>query len=198
MADHFEIRQSICGLIEEASHLIDQGFYEEAIPKLNHFLQVEDHPSARRPVLYELGYCFLRMGWHEDAVKIFSQYLETFPFDNDARFYLATAYASMGWTNESVTELRKILASDPTDVLACHALGLCYRDRGWLKDSLKIMRAARNQAAGYGTQKEKEIIEESLTSLEKEIEKAEEDKLRERSLLAILLIIKEIKKKKAL
>ena len=143
-----------------------------------------------------MGYCFLSLGWYEEAVRVFAQYLETSPFDNDARFYLASAYASMGWTNESVTELRKILASDPTDVLAYHALGLCYRDRGWLKDSLEIMRAAKEQAAVYGNQEEKEIVEESLADLEKEIEEGEEDKLNRSFLLAILLAILERKRKK--
>ena len=138
MDPDFEVRQFISGLMKEASHLIDQGYYEEAIVKLKMCLQVETDPSARQTILCDLGYCFLEMGWYEEAVRVFTRHLEAFPSDNDARFYLASAYASMGWTNESVTELRKILASDPTDVLACHALGLCYRDRGWLKDSLEI------------------------------------------------------------
>jgi len=187
MAADFEVCQYICGPREEASHLIDQGYYEEAIPKLNHCLQMENELSVRQTILCELGYCFLAMGWYEDAVRIFSQYLQTSPFDNDARFYLASAYASLRWLDESIIELKKILALDPTDVLTYHALGLCYRDKGWLKDSLEIMKAAKEQAVVYGTEEEKEIVEESLADLEKEIEEGEEDKLREGFLLAILL-----------
>ena len=58
------------------------------------------------------------------------------------------------------------------------------------------MRAARNQAAVYGTGRKKQIIEESLADLEKEIEDGEEDQSRERFFLAILLAILKGKKKK--
>ena len=41
-------------------------------------------------------------------MKVFSQYLETFPFDNDGQVLSGQCLnASMGWTNESVTELEK-------------------------------------------------------------------------------------------
>lgn len=186
----------IDSLRREASRLIDQGYYEDAIPKLNQCFSLEEDPNGRAAILCELGFCLVSVGWYEDAVKLFCQYLEAYPLDNDARFYLASAYASMGWADESMAELRKILASDPTDILACHALALCYRDRGWLIDSLEIMKAARNQAVVYGTQEEKEIVEESLASLEKEIEEGEKDKLKEGALLAILLAILKGKKEK--
>ena len=197
MADDFEVRQYICGPMEEASHLIDQGYYEEAIPKLNHCLQMENELSSRQTILCELGYCFLAMGWYEDAVRIFSQYLQTSPFDNDARFYLASAYSSMRWFDESIAELKKILASDPTDVLTYHALGLCYRDKGWLKDSLDMMKKAKEQSTIHGSPEETEIIDQSLADLEKEIEKGEDDKLRAGVLLAVLLATMKRKKKKA-
>ncbi len=180
----------------EASRLIDQGYYEDAISNLNQCLPLEDDPAERAAILCELGFCQLRMGWYEDAVKIFSQYLETFPLENDARFYLATAYASLGWAGEATNELKKILASDPTDALSYHALALCYRDKGWLKDSLQIMKAAKERANLYGTQEEIEIIDQSLADLEKEIEEGEEDKLRKGVLLAILLAILERKRKR--
>jgi Tfp pilus assembly protein PilF len=189
MATDFTAEEIVRELRRQASHLIDQGFFEEAISQLKRCLSLEDEPDERANILCELGFCFLRMGWHEDAVRIFSQHLQTNSFDNDARFYLASAYASMGWTNESVTELRKILASDPTDVLAYHALALCYRDRHWLQEALEIMKAGKEQAAVYGNQEEKEIVEESLADLEKDIKKGGEDKLRERFLLIILLAI---------
>ena len=72
----------------EASHLIDQGYYEDAISKLNQCFSLEEDPGGMADLLSDLGFCFLGMGWHEDAVKIFSQYLKFSPFDNDIRFYL--------------------------------------------------------------------------------------------------------------
>jgi len=180
----------------EASDLIDQGYYEDAVSKLTQCLSLEEDRNERAVIFCELGFCLIRMGCYEDAVRIFSQHLQADPFDNDARFYLASTYASMGWTDESTAELKKILASDPTDVLAYHALGLCYRDRGWLKDSLKVMRAAKEQAIIYGTVEEKEIVEESLSDLEEEIEEGEQDKLKRSFLLVILLAILEGRKKK--
>jgi tetratricopeptide (TPR) repeat protein len=196
MTTDFNAEGIVRELRREASHLIDQGFFEEAISRLNQCLLVEDGPDERADILCELGFCFLRMGWYEDAVKIFSQHLQANPFDNDSRFYLASGYASMGWIEQSTAELRKILACDPTDVLACHALGLCFKDQGWVKESLEIMRVAKDQAAVHGTQEEKEIIDQSLANLEKEIEEGEEDKLKESFLLVILLAILEGRKKK--
>jgi tetratricopeptide (TPR) repeat protein len=196
MATDFNSEEIVRELRRQASHLIDQGLFEEAISQLNQCLHLEDEPDARADILCELGFCFLRMGWHEDGMRIFSQYLETSPFDNDARFYLASAYASMGWTDESIAEFKKILTSDPTDVLSYHALGLCYKDKGWLKESLEIMRVAKEQAAVHGNREEKEIVEKSLANLEKEIEEGGEDKMKRSFLLAILLAILEGRRKK--
>ena len=187
MTTDFYSEEIIRELRRQVSHLIDQGLFEEAIPQLNQCLSLEDEPGARADILCELGFCFLRMGWHEDGVRIFSQYLETSPVDNDARYYLASAYASLGWTDESIAEFKKILTSDPTDILSYHGLALCYKDKGCLKESLEIMRVAKEQAAVYGNQEEKEIVEKSLTDLEKEIEEGEEDKFKKGLLLAILL-----------
>ena len=195
MTTDFNSEKIIRALRRQASHLIDQGLFEEAISQLNRCLSLEDEPEARADIFCELGFCFLRMGWYEDGMRIFSQRLETSPFDNDARFYLANAYNSMGWINESIAEFKKILASDPTDVLSYHGLSLCYKDKGWLRESLEIMRAAKEQAAVHGNQDEKEIVEQSLANLEKEIEEGEEDKFKKGLLLAILLAALKKRKK---
>ena len=58
------------------------------------------------------------------------------------------------------------------------------------------LRVAKNQAAVYGNQAEKDIVEESLADLEKEIEEGEEDKLRAGLFLVTLLAILERKRKR--
>jgi tetratricopeptide (TPR) repeat protein len=196
MTIDFNSEEIIRELRRQASHLIDRGFFEEAISQLNQCLHLEDEPEARADILCELGFCFLRMGWYDDGMRTFSQHLETSPFDNDARFYLASAYNAMGWINESIAEFKKILTADPTDALSYHGLGLCYKDKGWLKESLGVMRIAKEQAAIHGNQEEKDIIEKSLANLEKEIEEGGEDKMRRTFLLAILLAILEGRRKK--
>jgi len=174
-------------LRREARRLTDQEYYEEAAIKLRTCLQMECDTVKKAPILGNIGYCFLRLGWYEEAVKAYTQYLQIYPSNNDARFFLASAYASLKWTDEAITELKTILRSDPTDVLARHDLGLCYRDKGWLKESLEEMRMANEYAVTYGNAEEKEIINSSLGHIEEEIQDGDEDGTKETFLLLILL-----------
>ena len=174
-------------LRREARRLTDQGYYEEAAIKLRTCLQMECDTVKKAPILGNIGYCFLRLGWYEDAVKAYTQYLEICPSNNDARFFLASAYASLKWIDEATTELNTILRSDPTDVLARHDLSLCYRDKGWLRESLEEMRKANEYAVTYGNAEEKEIINSSLGHIEEEIQDGDEDGTKETFLLLILL-----------
>jgi tetratricopeptide (TPR) repeat protein len=131
-------------------------------------------PKRKAAILDDLGYCFLRLGWFEEAAKVYTEYPNILPFDNDARFFLASAYASLGWKGDAVKELGTILASDPDDVLACHNLALCYRDMGWSKDSLEEMRKTKAYAMISGNPEEKELIGSSLAHLEHEIENGDD------------------------
>ena len=184
-------------LRREARRLTDQGYYEEAAIKLRTCLQMECDTVKKAVILGDIGYCFLRLGWYEDAVKAYTQYLEICPSNNDARFFLASAYASLKWTDEAITELKAILRSYPTDVLARHDLALCYRDKGWLRESLEEMRKANEYAATYGNAEEKEIIKSSLGHIEEEVQDGDEDGTKETFLLFVLLatIIKRSKLK---
>ena len=74
---------------------MDEGCYEEAIPNLQKCLRMDIAFEDRLSVFDELGYCFLRLGWYEDAVKTYEQILEVNPSDNDSRFFRASAYASL-------------------------------------------------------------------------------------------------------
>ena len=173
-------------LLEDALNLIDQEYFEEAILKLQKCLRLETKPKKRAAILKELGYCCLRLGWYEDAVKVYKQLIEVYPYDADMRFFLASAYASAKWTDEAITELKTILRSDPTDVLARHDLGLCYRDKGWLRESLEEMRKANEYAATYGNAEEKKIVKSSLGHIEEEVQEGDEDGTKEAFLLLIL------------
>ncbi|NWG03602.1 MAG: tetratricopeptide repeat protein [Syntrophaceae bacterium] len=174
-------------ITKEGHWLIDQGCYEEAAIEFLKCLPLERDPLKRKTSLKELGYCYLRLGWFEDAVKIYKELLESYPHYADIRFYLASAYASLKWTDEAIAELKTILRSDPTDVLARHDLGLCFRDKGWLRESLEEMRKANEYAATYGNAEEKEIVKSSLGHIEEEIQEGDEDGTKEAFLLLILL-----------
>lgn len=175
-------------LMKEARHSMDHDHFEDAVIKLQRCLQLEDEPESRTTILNELGYCCLRLGWFEDAVKIYKEYVELLPSDNDGRFFLASAYASLKWTGDAIEELRTILASDPNDVLGHHDLALGYRDMGWMKESLEEMEIAKAKAMIYGNPEEKEIIGSSLVHLEHEIENGDEGGIKEALLFFALLI----------
>ncbi len=117
--------QIISVLMNEARHSMDHEHFEDAALKLQRCIQMEDESESREAILNELGYCFLRLGWFEEAVKIYEEYLKLLPSDNDGRFFLASAYASLKWTGDAIEELRTILSTDQNDVLARHDLALC-------------------------------------------------------------------------
>ncbi|MGO8988303.1 MAG: tetratricopeptide repeat protein [bacterium] len=181
--------QIISVLMKEARHSIDHEHFEDAVIKLQRCLQLEDGPGSRTAILDDLGYCFLRLGWFEDAVKIYKEYLKLLPSDNDGRFFLASAYASLKWTSDAIEELRALLGSDPNDVLARHDLALCYRNMGWMKESLAEMKIANAKAMIYGNSKEREVVKSSLANLEQEIENEDDDGNRNVFLLFILLMM---------
>ena len=177
-------------LWRESCVLVDHEYFIEAIPKLQQclgMLEMLDEPEAKGRVMFELGCCFLSLSWYNEAVQIYSEYLKDFPFDTDARFFLASAYGSMKWTDESIKEVKIILDLDPTDVLAYHELGLCYKDKGWYNEALEALNEAKETALEFGDQEEREIIEKTLSKLEADIGKREYDKLCALFLLAVLL-----------
>ena len=188
MAKDHETHRRICSLIVEARHSIDSGDYEDTAMKLNQCLQLEADPKGKAAILDDLGYCFLRLGWFEEAAKVYTEYLNILPFDNDARFFLASAYASLGWKWDAIKELRTILASDTNDVLARHDLALCYRNMGWMKESLEEMKIANANAMICGNVDENEVVKSSLAQLEHEIENGDDGGIKEALLFFALLI----------
>jgi len=176
-------------LMKKARHSMDHEHFEDAVIKLQRCLQLEDEPDSRAAILDDLGYCFLKLGWFEEAVKIYKEYLELLPFDNDGRFFLASAYASLKWTDNAIEELRIILASDPNDVLVRHDLALCYRNMGWMKESLEEMKIAYTKATIYGNSEEKKVVKNSLANLEYEIENGDGNGSKNALLFLILLAV---------
>jgi tetratricopeptide (TPR) repeat protein len=164
-------RYDIIGaLMEESCNSIDQGCYEDAVHKLQTCLQLEDRVKNRATIFNKLGQCFLDLGWHEEALKAYAQFLEVYPSDKDGRFFLAHAYACSGWYDEAIVELKSVLASDPSDILARHGLALCYRDTGRLEEALREVRRANEYAMNYGRPDEREIVASSLAHIEYEVE----------------------------
>jgi len=181
-------------LWREACALVNQEYYKEAIPKLQKCLEMLDDPVKKGRVMCEIGVCCSMLHWHNEAVQIYSEYLKDFPFDNDARFFLASAYGSMKWTDESIEELKKIIELDPTDVLAYHDLGLCYKDKGWYNEALETLTYAKENAMVFGNQEERKIIEKTLANLEKDIGEGDKNKLKIIILLAMLLMLQKKKR----
>jgi tetratricopeptide (TPR) repeat protein len=188
MTKSFETHEVISILMKEARRSMDHEHFEDAVIKLQRCLQLEDEPKGRLPILDDLGYCFLKLGWFQEAVNAYTEYLKILPSDNDGRFFLASAYASLKWTGDAIEELRTILSTDPNDVLARHDLALCYRDMGWMKESLEEMKIANAKAMIYGNTNEKEVVKSSLVNLEQEIENEDEDGSKDALLFFILLI----------
>jgi tetratricopeptide (TPR) repeat protein len=181
--------QIISVLMKEARHSMDHEHFEAGVIKLQRCLQLEDEPKGKLPILDDLGYCFLKLGWFEEAIKVYTQLLEANPSDNDSRFFLASAYASLKWTGDAIEELRAILATDPNDVLARHDLALCYRNMGWMKESLEEMKIAEANVMIYGNADENEVVKSSLAHLEHEIQNGDEDGNRNVFLLLVLLMM---------
>jgi tetratricopeptide (TPR) repeat protein len=183
------MNEFIVFLMNQARHSMDHEHFEDAVLKLQRCLQLGDESESRAAIFYDLGYCFLKLGWFEEAIKVYTKLLQTNPSDNDSRFYLASAYASLKWTNDAIKELRTILSTDPNDVLAHHDLALCYCDLGWMKESFEEMKIAHSKAMIYGNPKEKEVVISSLAHLEHEIENGDEDGSKGALLFLILLIV---------
>ena len=87
-------------LIDEAKDLMEQGYYERAAQILQECLQLELGLETRGSILDDLSYCFLRLGWFEEAAKAFTEYLKIRPSDIDGKFFLASVYASLKWTRK--------------------------------------------------------------------------------------------------
>ena len=189
MSNYPEDKKIIKTLIKEARRCMDEDYYEEAISKLQKCLSMDIGLKDRLAVFNELGYCFLRLGWFEDAVKTYKQILEVNPSNNDSRFFIASAYASLKWIDEAIQELKIILASDPTDVLARHDLALCYRSKGWRQEAIEEMRTAKKYAETYGNPEEKKVIESSIKNLEEETENGGDDETKNALLKLILALI---------
>jgi len=181
--------QIISVLMREAHHSMDHEHFEDAVIKLQRCLQLNDEPSWRTGILDDLGYCYLKLGWFEEAVNAYTEYPKILPSDNDERFFLASAYASLKWTKDAIQELRTLLASDPNDVLARHDLALCYRTMGWKKESLEEMKIANARATAYGNPEEQKIVKNSLSNLEYEIENGDDDGSKDALLFLILLTV---------
>jgi len=84
--------QIISVLMKEARHSMDHEHFEDAVMKLQRCLQLEDEPERRAAILGKLGYCFLRLGWFEEAIKVYTKLLKANPADNDSRFYKLSNY----------------------------------------------------------------------------------------------------------
>ena len=73
--------QIISVLMKEARHSMNHEHFEDAVIKLQWCLQLEEEPEWRPSILDKLGYCFLRLGWFEEAVNFYTEYYKILPSD---------------------------------------------------------------------------------------------------------------------
>ena len=78
-------------LIDEAKDLMEHGYHERAIQMFREGVELEPGPEMTGSILDNLGYCFLTLGWFEEAAKSYFKYLKIHPSDIDGRFFLASA-----------------------------------------------------------------------------------------------------------
>ncbi len=104
------------------SALRDLGRGEEAVPILNHALQLRSDPN----VAFALGATYLSLRQKEKAATVFHHLLEA--SDNSPLWFVAIgdSYRDAGYMEDAVTNLKAALARDPKVLHGEFFLGLTY------------------------------------------------------------------------
>jgi tetratricopeptide (TPR) repeat protein len=108
-------------------------------------------PQASRtqasPTLVE-AQSALGRGNPEEAIRILSSHLQTYPGDASARLMLGQAYALSGNNELAQTELQKVVKGAPENYVALAALGEIYEQTGQLEKAEVML--ARASKASHG------------------------------------------------
>jgi tetratricopeptide (TPR) repeat protein len=78
----------------------------------------------------------VRVGDHEAAEKLLTQYLAKVPESREGRLLLGTTYTKMGKFSEASEEFTNLLAKNPQDLEALNNIAVIYRRQGKLQDAL--------------------------------------------------------------
>ncbi len=99
---------------ELALRLMAKGQYDQAIPL---FQETQKDPARRVSASSQIGQCFLRKGWHADAVDMFNDALENHETKDDRlgkelRYYLGLTYEEMDKPDAALEVFRKLAQTD--------------------------------------------------------------------------------------
>ena len=116
---------------EYALRLVRFERYDEAIPL---FQEAQKDPRRKIASMNQIGYCFFRKGWLDDAIDVYNQAVDSHEIKDDAiskelRYNLARAYEEKGQVQKALDIYRKIAQED-----------FSYKDVSQRVDKLRIQR----------------------------------------------------------
>jgi len=99
---------------EYAVRLARNEQYDQAIPL---FQEAQKDPRRKIAAMNQIGFCFLKKGWLQDAIDIFTKAIDAHELKDNAtgkelRYNLALAYEQQGDTQTALDIYRKIAQSD--------------------------------------------------------------------------------------
>ena len=88
--------------------------YDQAIPL---FQEAQKDPRRKIKAMNQMGFCFYKKGWLQDAIDIFTKAIDSYELKDDAtgkelRYNLALAYEQQGDTQKALDIYRKIAQAD--------------------------------------------------------------------------------------
>ena len=143
------------GKVTESDHLFEaqvrmaniaalDGDVEDARERLRK-LRLAQPSQSQRLYLVE-GSLLTRIDWHEEAFKLYSDYLQTRPDDIDVLYARALAAEQLGRLDQAEADLRQVLKLEPDNARALNALGYTLADRTDRYDeALKLIEKALAQ-----------------------------------------------------
>ena len=172
-------------LYQKAVSLNCLSCYEEAAPILEGLTtQYPDDPHY----IAEMGHCLFGQGYHEEAIRYYTQaknmgYLRP---DLHARLYIA--YHCMGLKNDALHIAEEGLREFPDDHPVIYmGLGNAYFEMGWLEEARGILTEGLRKFPGD------EVIEIMLKRIEDETD--DPDKGKKPPIIGLLLLLSLIQKK---
>jgi tetratricopeptide (TPR) repeat protein len=116
---------------EYALRLVRFERFDEAIPL---FQDAQKEPRYKIASMNQIGYCFLRKGWLDDAIDIYTQAIDSHEIKDDAiskdlRYNLASAYQEKGQAQKALDIFRKIAQED-----------FAYKDVSQRVDKLRVQK----------------------------------------------------------
>ncbi len=114
-------------LYQEATVLFNQERYDQA---LDRFLKVRRLRPERKDTLFQIGYCFEKMGRMGEAIDMYVAHLQNQPRDETALRRLGKIYVDLGQYQNALAPLDRAVKIAPRDPELRRLLGATYRELG--------------------------------------------------------------------